>query len=439
MAKFLSEDLELDDYINNIKKSIEKNKENKMNNESLNTQKSEKIEKNTENNDKKFQNELFGDGLPDYYKIIGVSQSDSHEIIVKKCGQRMAEYHADKIKSKLMKYPPEERKKQQKRYEAQFELVREAKEYLANPEKRKYYDLQRKNIESGSFYKSKNSFEEFIKAQESEINENNKTVAISTFKTKSNEMDKKHGIKRSSDDKYGKDNYHMDKAEFSRRYEDMSTLREQQDADCLPKNIFQHSSFDIKEFNKHWELKQKIKDKKKNKTTDDRSIIQWEGVSAANDFGANGGNFASLDGGDDAYEGIYNKTNENDYIFAKTLDSDEESISSLGSDMSDIDISYVDGFDKNKDSTMKSYQDKLKEREKDEVLFDKRTVTDVSWKDVTQNPFNISHQMGEIVGEEIGNKKMTQKDKKVTLDAYKSLMYERDNDFEKNTKKQNKR
>jgi hypothetical protein len=445
MSKSLSDDFELDDIINNLRKSVAKNKEKKNNaGNSIQSDNKKKFQsfsdpdpttsdKNTEhkkkeansNQEKKIRNELFGNGVPDYYKIIGVSPSDSQEVINKKCNQKLAEYHHDKIKAKLQKYPPEERKKQQLKYEAQYELVREAREYLSNSEKRKYYDLQKKTAESSSFVNTKDSFDKFIKLQESELTEENKGLAISTFAQKSKEMDKKHGF--DSDLKCGQKDYHIGKDEFKRRLDDIETQRTQQDADCLPKNMFEHGGFNNKEFNRQWERMQKQKDKKKNKKDDDRSIIQWEGIAAYNDHGASGGNYMALGDGDDAYEGLYKTSKEEDYIFSTKIGSDDEaSLSSVDSDiMNDIDVSYVDGYDKDKGKTMKSYEEMLKERELDESKFENKQFD--SWKDVTENPFNISHknQLGEIIGEDITNKKSS-KSKKDMYDAYKALLYDRD-------------
>ena len=77
-------------------------------------------------------------------------------------------------------------------------------------------------------------------------------------------MDKKHGF--DSDLKCGQKDYHIGKDEFKRRLDDIETQRTQQDADCLPRNMFVHGGFSNKEFNRHWEMMQKHKDKKNVKT-----------------------------------------------------------------------------------------------------------------------------------------------------------------------------
>jgi DnaJ-domain-containing protein 1 len=159
MSKTLTNDFELDDIINHIKKSVDKNKEKKKKQDSekeIHLPFGEKKEKD-EINEKKLKNEIFGDSMIDYYSIVGASREDSQETIIKKCNQKMAEYHQDKIKSKLLKYPVEERKKHQARYQMQYELVREARDYLSNPEKRKYYDMQKKSLDNNNFVNKRQS------------------------------------------------------------------------------------------------------------------------------------------------------------------------------------------------------------------------------------------------------------------------------------------
>lgn len=423
MSKKLTDDFELDDIINHIKKSVEKNKEKKKKqdckeipHEPIN----EKI------NEKKIKNEIFGDSMIDYYSIIGALKEDTQETIIKKCNQKMADYHQDKIKTKLLKYPQEERKKQQARYQMQYELVREAREYLCNPEKRKYYDMQKKSTENNNFSHKKQSFEEFIKLQESEITEENKIAAISNYKSKSAEMDKKHGF--DSSQKYNNSEYKFSTDDFKRRYEDIETERTQQDADCLPKNIFERGGFNGNEFNRQWEIMQKKKELKKGKKQDDKSIIKWEGVAAFNDHGECGNNYVSITDDNDDFGGLYNTSKNEDYIFSKKIDSDDEkSLSSIDSDIEkEIEKKYNNNYDnhnKNKNEINKRYEELLKDRG---ALDNKPTFHSKDWKDVQQNPFNISSQMGEIIGENVGDcaEKKTSKNKKDLFDAYKALLYD---------------
>lgn len=423
MSKFSTEDLNLDDIIENLQKNSSKNKnKNKSSNEKIdyNDDYNEYSNQNDKiDEEKKFKNEIYGDGLVDYYRIVGALSSDSQKVINKKCDQKLAEYHHDKIASKLKNLSPVEAKRMKKIYEAQYELIREARTVLTKSENRKYYDLQKKNADSISFNNKKDSFENFKKLQESKITEENKEIAQLDFKKKSKEMSKKHGF--DDDINLKQKDYHMDQTDFKRRLEDEKLSREMQDVDYLPKNIFQHRNFNLNEFNKNFEIMQKKKDKKQKDKEGDKSIVQWEGIAAYNDHGASGNEYVSLEDG--SYEDLYKSSKAQDYVHANILDSDDdESIGSLDSDIADdIDVSYVEGHNKNKKKTAKSYDELLRERENDETLFDKRDVKSDLWKPVTDNPFNVSHQLGEIIGNDIQDKKIN-KPSKSKYEAYKALM-----------------
>lgn len=423
MKENLSSDSELDDIINNIRKGVHKNKVKKKSMKDT----SEEVYKTKEkpiDTEKKMRNELFGDGVPDYYKILGVSSSDPQEKINKKANEKMAQYHPDKTKIKVLQYPPDERKKQHSRYEAQYLLVREARDILGNSEKRKYYDLQRKTGASNAFPNVKSSFDEFVKLQESEMTEDKKSLAISGFKQKSDEIDKKRGFDSSK--KYGKDTYKLEKKDFNKRVEDIESERSQMDATYMPEYL---GNIGNKEFNKHFDVWKKKKEKKGKQQNDDHTMAKWEGISAYNDNGASGGNYMAIGENDDAYEDLYKDSKDKDYMFSTKLGSDDEdSLSSLDDEMmKEIDVSYVDNHNKGRDKTMKDYETRLKEREVDEGQFDKRTMEDESWKSVLDNPFNISNQMGDIVGNDITVKETKQSNNKDMMDAYKALMFEREN------------
>lgn len=427
MSKRPDGDFELDDIINNIKKSVDKNKKKKHDSDKESHIPFGDKEKEREKpNEKKLKNELFGDSMIDYYAIVGASREDTQETIIKKCNQKMAEYHQDKIKAKLLKYPVEDRKKHQIRYQMQYELIREAREVLINPDKKKHYDMQKKSADNNNFINKKQSFEEFIKLQESEMTDEKKQSALLTYKTKSSELDKKHGF--DSTKKYNNDEYKFSQDDFKRRYEDIEIERSQQDADCLPKKMFEHTGFNGNEFNRQWDLMQKKKENRKTKKSGDRTIIQWEGVSAFNDHGACGGNYVSITEDNEDFGGLYKTTKEEDYIFASKLDSeDEKSLSSFDSDLEEeIEKSYKNEYDthnknKSKKELERLLEEKMRERDTITTQFHMK-----DYRDVQQNPFNVSAQIGEIIGESIGEKeeKRTIKNKKEMLDAYKALMYD---------------
>jgi curved DNA-binding protein CbpA len=446
MPKNLSDKSKLEDILNNIQKGIAENKKKKsykhnisddsfeLKNNDINSDNSETYKyKETHrtrpsiNAEKKSQtgssdNNQNNDIVFDYYKILRVSPSDTQEKINKKANERLAQYHPDKTKMKILQYPPDERKKQSIRYESQYVLVRKARDILINPEKRKYYDLQRKTNSTNFFMNKKESYDEFIKLQESEATEDKKMMAISSYKHKSDELDKKHGF--NSSEKYGKDRYKFEKKDFHKRVEDLEVERTQMETTYMPDYM---GNINNKDFNKNFEIYKKKKEKKTKKSNDDRTITKWENIAAANDYGDGGGNYMGIGDNDNDYENMYKEDKNKEYLFSSKLGSDdEESLSSLDDEiLKEIDVSYTKNYNKDREKTMQNYEEKLKQREIDESIFDSRTIENGSWKGVMDNPFNISYQTGKIIGDDIDIKD----DKKITKemkDAYKALMYNRE-------------
>jgi DnaJ domain. len=62
-------------------------------------------------NTKKTYTDLFS-GMPDIYKIVGASHDDDNNTIKKKCNEKMAKYHPDKIQPLLDKCSRELRLKE---------------------------------------------------------------------------------------------------------------------------------------------------------------------------------------------------------------------------------------------------------------------------------------------------------------------------------------
>jgi len=405
MSRKIFEDLELDGIIENIKKSVDQNKTSK---------KQKKVEKSSEEAKSSNNN----NDVINYYSVLGVTKDETQENIIKKANKKMAEYHQDKIRHKLANLPQEEQKKQFEKYQMQFELIREAREILSNPEKRKMYDMKKKSVDNGCFSDKKLSFDEFIKLQENGKTEDSKNIALLDFQTKSLELDKKHGF--NSTQKYNKDEYKFSNKEFRRRIDDMETERNQQDAECLPKKIFNNSVFDTNEFNRQWEMRNR---KKKNKEKNpEKSIISWEGISAYNDHGTSGENYVSIQDGDDEFNNLYKTSDGNDYLYSKLSSSDDEcSISSISSDDDNRKTyKYSNDYEncKSKDNNLeKKYQKMIGERES-------FNNTKFSGNNLMDNPFNISSQLDMIVGDSIKEEKKNKKTKTNLVDAYKELMYE---------------
>jgi curved DNA-binding protein CbpA len=398
---------ELDNIINSIKQSVEKNRKNK--DKPKRESRSDEEVKKEPKKERKNTHESFDE--IDYYKVIGASPSDSQIDIVKKIKEKVVKYHPDKTRKKVEMYPPEERPRKQAQYDKQYELIREAEKFLKEPEKRKYYDLQRKTQSNASFLNYKQQFEDFVKLKEEQGNtEEMKRLNEISYKQAFTEMNTKHGFNpdKNSDKINDKD--------FSRRMADLQLEREQQAAECTHKNLFERRSFDPTEFNKRFEADKMKREKRKKAGNDDKSIIRWDGIAAASDHGLAGGQYAPIDG----ETGLYVK--DEDYIYATKIGSDDElSTSSIDDDiLNDITEKQI---------KTKTYEELLKEREDDVTLFESMKFG--TWKDVRENPFNPSHQMGEILGtdfnsrslDENGNRNRMKKEK---IDAYKALIYNND-------------
>lgn len=420
-------DDELDNILDSILKSVEKNKKPKQ------AQTQERVSSGSDTRDSeapKKKRDVSNDASEgiDYYKVIGASPTDSQADILRKYKEKVTKYHPDKVRKYIEQYPPEERAKKEAMYAQQYALIREAEQFLKDPEKRKFYDMQRKNNRDLSFVDHRKDFENFMKLQDSSTTDGSKKLSEIAFKQKVTEMDAKHGF--DSGKKYDKESYKLESKDFSRRLNDLQIERGQQEALCAKKDIFDGRVFNQVEFNKRFEADKKKREKQRKSKSDDRSIVKWEGVAAAYDHGASGGQYMSLDDDGKGYEDLYATGDDMDYAYARKLDSDdEESLSSLDDALlEDVDVSYVKGHDKDKHQVAKSYDELLKTRERDAAIFEGRKY-DNTWGDVKANPFNPSHQMGEIIGTDMLDVKALDTDRKMKkekIEAYKALIYNPD-------------
>jgi curved DNA-binding protein CbpA len=365
--------------------------------------------------------------VPDYYKIIGAQPTDKQSVIRELCREKLKNYHPDKVSGILAKLPVGERDKEKKKLDLQYKLIYEAYNVLKDPAKRKFYDLERKTMHNKDFLHQKSSFEDFIKLQESEISEKSKDAAKLKYAMMAEELNKKHGFK-SEELKVPA----LSKDESDKKLSDLIDQRNGDDCEFTPKNLFAGRNFNNVEFNKHWE-RMKKKEAKRAKGRDvDGTIIQWEGISAANDDGLSGGDqFVSIDSN---YEDLYGTGNFGASKFASRLesDSDMEQYTPSGSDDDEFDLSYVEGHNANRDAEdlerrMREFQS-ARDLDLDTQKNKKMTDRDY-WKGVMENPHNISTQMQTIIGDDIKRVGFN-KTKKVTkdkLEAYRQLVYEMNN------------
>ena len=309
----------------------------------------------------------------DYYKIIGVLKSDSQEVINRKCNEKLSQYHPDKIRTKLQKFPQNEQKKKEEDYSLQYNLIRKASHCLKDPQKRELYNAKNK-LTTNNFVDSRESFEKFKELQEKQLQSLDKKDMQLLFDTKCLELDIKHKF-----DKKKCEENAVDGCEFNRRMGDLRMDRTQQEIEFTQKNLFAGSTFDIKEFNKCWDIKQKNKSKSlKNTNT---SIVQWEGISAANDTGITGGNYSAID-----EECIYVEGDTIGAGYSRALSDGEKSSSEDYDSDNDIIDDCAHHFKSDK-VTDNDFNDFIKKRQTQSLNFPIHHNND----SMSQNPYNFVH------------------------------------------------
>jgi curved DNA-binding protein CbpA len=349
---------------------------------------SKKNNKNNENNENIRDNtedikqlEKFG---YDYYKILGVDPSTELNDIKRKLRHKIAEYHPDKLK-----FLSEVKRKTKTE---QYQLIRMAGEVLTNPDKRKLYDLERKTLKIKDFANQKNSFEEFLKLQESEINEDSRRMAEIEFKKNIEKTNKMRGFDPSElDVKY-------DKSASDKLLQDLQAQRDMENIEITQKNLFEGRSFNPSEFNKLFEKNKKKEEKKLRIKQQRGEMVKYDdSFTAFNDTGF--GNFISVN---DDYGELYGKDDfksSTEFSRTKTGKSDDElSLSSIS------DIDYDDDY--NNHSKKKITNDDIRKFQQDRNLETTKynNLGFNEFKSVMDDQFGISKDFGTIIGKDIINK-----------------------------------
>jgi curved DNA-binding protein CbpA len=363
--------------------------------------------KDKKNNDiKKIEKNGF-----DYYKILGLEKDASTSVIQRKYRKLLAKYHPDKFKDL-----PEKEKKSK---DIQFQLVQTAGKILLNEDSKKLYDLEQKSIKNQDFKNQKNSFDEFIKMQESGITEENKQKAQLEFTTEISKLNKLRGF----DPDKMKDK--LNKAELDRETENLIARRDTDLIEVSHKNLFEGRSFDPSEFNKFFEKDRKKQEKKQKKKQENGEITKLdEQFTAFNDNGLQ--NYVSLD---IDYSDPFGEDNfKENTLFGKLKE--QYSVSDVSTD----DEEYKDNYKShNKDRDIKSTDDMYARIMKEREVFDndlKDTKT-AGYKDVMEDQFGISRQFGKMLGRDITSKNKPQKIDSDMAKVYNKMIgYESDSNDE---------
>jgi len=366
-----------------------KQKTSKSNNSSERDNSKEK----EENNIKRIEKNGF-----DYYRILGVDKDTNINDIKKKYRKLLAKYHPDKYKD----LPEKDRKTKDK----QFQLVQMAGKVLTDESAKKVYDLEQKTIKSKDFVGQKNSFEEFIKLQESGMTEENKKRAQLDFKSESDKLNKLRGFDPNKmDDK-------LDKSDLDKHINDLRARRDMDEIELTKKNIFEGRQFNPLEFNKLFEKDKKKQEKKLKKKQDSGEVVKFgEDFTAFNDNGIE--NFISVDAD---YGELFGSNNfKENNMFGKLKE--EFSVSDISSDDEDYDNSYEKhNRDREQKSTDDLYAKMMRDRDMlDNNLKDTKTA---GFKDVMEDQFGISRQFGKMIGRDV-----TQKVKPSRIDSDMANVY----------------
>ncbi len=354
--------------------------------------------KNIEN-DKNELNDIKKFGY-DYYKILGVDPSTDINDIKRKLRHKIAEYHPDKLK-----FLSESKRKIKTE---QYQLIRMAGEVLANPEKKRLYDLERKTLKSKDFSNQKSTFEDFLKLQEAEMTDEHKRKAELEFKRNVEKKNQMHGFDPSELD------IKFDRHTSDKLLQDLQAQRDMQTIEMSQKNLFEGRSFSHSEFNKMFEKNKKKEDKKLKVKQERGEMVKFDdGFTAFNDTGV--GNFIGVN---DDYGELYGGDNfkgSNNFSRTKTGQSDDEiSLSSIS------DVEYDDAYhnhSKNKitDDDIRKFQ---RERELESNKYDTMEFSD--FKSAMEDQFGISKEFGTMIGRDI-TKKPSQLTSSMT-DAYKRML-----------------
>jgi curved DNA-binding protein CbpA len=325
----------------------------------------------------------------DYYKILGVDKDTSISDIQKKYRKLLAKYHPDKYKD----LPEKERKGK----ETQFQLVQMAGKILTDEDAKKVYDLEQKTIKSKDFVSQKNSFDEFIKMQESGLTEENKKRAHIDFESEATKLNKIRGF----DPEKIKEK--LDKRDLDKEIDDLRVRRDMDFIELSQKNIFEGRQFNPSEFNNFFEKDKKKQEKKLKKKQEKGEIVKFgEEFTAFNDNGLD--NFISVDAD---YGELFGSDNFKENTLFGKLDNNL-SVSDISSD----DETYKNDYSShNLDRELKQTEDRLAQLMRERDVFDnnlKDTKT-AGYKDVMEDQFGISRQFGKMIGKDFTSKANTQK------------------------------
>jgi len=335
----------------------------------------------------------------DFYKILGVDKNTDITEIKSISRKLLAKYHPDNF----INLSNEQRKQK----EQQFQLIQMAQKTLTDVSAKKYYDLQQQTIKEKDFFTQKQSFEDFIKQQESEDTPESRARAQLDFIKLSDKKNKEVGYNPDLEVK-------LSKHDTDRNLTDLVARREAEEIEITHKNIFEGRKFNSSEFNKIFE-KEKRKKEKQTKKGNGELTKYDDNVMAFNNT-----KFSDFVGVNDNYEVPFSETGDTlDKLF-----SDPSNVSSP-SESEPSDYEYNDDYNKHnhdKAAYQKLIEKKLLEREQEDKLYDNRERSDFN-NNIMDIPDGISKEFGTMIGKDITS--TLTRSKKIDIDlinAYNKMI-----------------
>ena len=294
----------------------------------------------------------------DYYKILGVLPTATHDEIKRVYQTKLKKMHPDKIeqtKDNILKY----------------KLVRQAGDLLTNPSERVAYDMDRQQDteHSENFKKHKDNFKSFMTLQTNSMTQENKKLAELEFE--------KEYVKTKKDKV-------IDTDDFQRKIETLELERETQMNEISYKNIFNNKSFDSKKFNKYFE-----------KTSKNDEITKYnpDNIFAYNDENIGTNNNFSL------------------------IDDDNDS----SSQDTEIDLDSISDNEETQEDINKILEQLKTERETQNNEFDS-FMENGTYKSSLDDKYGVSNSLGFMVGTDIrGNQNNNYNIEKDYEEIYKEL------------------
>jgi curved DNA-binding protein CbpA len=312
----------------------------------------------------------------DYYKILGIDKTANIIDIKKKYRSLLAKFHPDKLKN--LSSAESDLKAEQ------YLLIRTAGEILTNPEKKTFYDMEKKVIFNKDFLNQKQSFENFTSLQFNENTEEKKNQALLEFKKNCEQVNLQKGYNLKLEVK-------LDSKNMQSHIMDLQAQRDTESIEFTKSNIFNEEQFNHEVFNKKFNQSKSKEEAIKRKQIEKGEITVYDDkFTAYNDI--NIGNFIGVN---DDYGNLYSNDNFKDStVFTKThpnaktnSDSDSDSDSDVNSD-SYGDSNFEESLFIKSKLTEKDYEQILAERLAFEANIKNMNLND--YKSPLEDQFSIS-------------------------------------------------